>query len=207
MFRSTLSAMNKSLRHSRKHASKINKFFISGNPLKIKLNKGMPKSELIKLITSDFNENEKTKQEINDHTVIYNISNPKIGIPKLGGVMVIHIVHPILYIDALSTPSTHPEKKKTLIQISKDIASDHKLRMIRADCSPELKDIYIKEGFTIEQIKRESYSSSNNSNSNGSTESYNNTNIIGFTMTYVPRGRNVNRSNRTRSKVYRFPSP
>ena len=165
---------------------------------------------MLDLITSDFNEHAKTKQEINDpaNTVIYNISNPKVGIPKLGGVMVIHKVKPILYIDALSTPSTHPEKKKTFIQISKDIAFDHKLRMIRAECTPELKDIYIKEGFTIEQIKRESYSS-NNSNSNGSTESYDNTNITGFIMSYVPRGRNVNRTNknRTRSKVYRFPSP
>ena len=151
----SLSAMNKSLRRSRKNI-KMNKFFITGH-LDIKMARGMPKSELV--LISDFDE--KLKQEINDpaNSVIYNISNPKVGIPKLGGVMVIHKVKPILYIDALSTPSTHPEKKKTFIQISKDIAFDHKLRMIRVECTPELKDLYIKEGFTIEQIKRESYSS------------------------------------------------
>ena len=202
MIRGTLSNMNKTLRRSRKNASKINKFFISGaNPLRIKLDKGMSRHALRQIIHFD------TMDGMNN-TVIYNISNTKVGIPKVGGIMIIHKVHPILYIDELSTLSTHTEKKKTMIQISKDIAFDHKLRMIRVDCSPELKDFYIQEGFTIEHIKRDSYPSSNSSNSNNSsTKSYNNTNIIGFTMSYiVPRARSrlMNRSKTFRT---RFPSP
>jgi hypothetical protein len=211
MIRGTLSNMNKTLRKSRKSAPKINKFFVSGaNPLRIKLARGMPRAELKQ--TTHFDREFIDAIDTNTNTVIYNISNPKVGIPKVGGVMVFHKVQPILYIDGLFTPSTHPEKKKALIQISKNIAHDHKIRMIRVDCTPELKDFYQKEGFTIEHIKRESYpSSSNSSNSNASTESYNNTNIIGFTMSFlVPKVRSrVNNHRNTRSHTFRtrFPSP
>ena len=178
MFR-TLSKMGNTLRKSRKSAPKINKFFVSGaNPLRIKLARGMTRTELKN--TTHFDESLIDAIDTKTNTIIYNVSNPKVGIPKVGGVMVFHKVHPILYIDGLFTPSTHPEKKKTLIQISKNIAFEHKIRMIRVDCTPELKDFYQQEGFTIEHIKRESYPSSINSNSNASTESYNNTNIIGF---------------------------
>ena len=209
----TLSKMSNTLRKSRKSAPKINKFFVSGaNPLRIKLARGMPRAELKQ--TTHFDREFIDAIDTNTNTVIYNISNPKVGIPKVGGVMVLHKSQPILYIDALFTPSTHPEKKKALIQMSKNIAHDHKIRMIRVDCTPDLKDFYQKEGFTIEHIKRESYPSSNssNSNSNASTESYNNTNIIGFTMSYlVPKVRTrVNNYRNTRNSHTfrtRFPSP
>lgn len=208
----TLSKMGNTLRKSRKSAPKINKFFISGdNPLNIGLVQGMTREKLIK--TTHFDKTFIDAINTKTNTVIYNISNPKVGIPKVGGVMVFHKVQPILYIDGLFTPSTHPEKKKTLIQISKNIAHDHKIRMIRVDCTPELKDFYQQEGFTIEHVKRDSYpSSSNSSDSNSnSTESYNNTNIIGFTMSYlVPKIRpRVNNYRNTRSHTFRtrFPSP
>jgi hypothetical protein len=140
----TLSKMSNTLRKSRKSASKINKFYVSGaNPLRIKLAKGMTKAKLKQ--TTHFDESMIDAIDTKTNTIIYNVSNPKVGIPKVGGVMAFHTVQPILYIDGLFTPSTHPEKKKALIQISKNIAFDHKMRMIRADCTQDLKDFYQQE--------------------------------------------------------------
>jgi ribosomal protein S18 acetylase RimI-like enzyme len=106
---------------------------------------------------------------IGGNTTIYNYKN------GLGGVMVLgkraernegHIVYYYLYIYGICVPPKFRGIGKKLMDISKKIAIQNGLDVIRLECYGEVNKFYSKLGYTILEEKEIANSNNNSNNSN-----------------------------------------